>query len=379
MYELTRRWVKAEHSVTVVTAPYEKSDIKADGFISIQYVEGIRLIIINAADSNRNGILKRVLMALLFSVVSCWYALTQKYDVAICSSGPITICFPGLIASWIRRKKMIFEVRDLWPAGGIEMGKIKGKLPVNLALWFERICYNTADLIITASPDQRKHIASRFPALKIEVISNASDREIFGTKTTKSLPEWTESKVIFTHIGSLGYIHNCELLVRAAHLIQQMNEHKICIIFIGEGAERDKLEKLADSLELTNVKFLGLLPKQELPAWVQQSCATLFSTLNNPIQDSSSPNKVFDSFAASTPVIQTTSGWLKQLITEHKCGINVPPDAAEDLAFAMISLSKDSELRNEMGVNAFRVASSIYDRDMLAMRYLEYITETYGT
>ena len=41
VYELTRRWVKEGHKVTVVTAPYEKSDIKADGFISHQTIEGI--------------------------------------------------------------------------------------------------------------------------------------------------------------------------------------------------------------------------------------------------------------------------------------------------------------------------------------------------
>jgi len=30
--EYTRRWVLEGHSVTVVIAPYEKSDIKTDGF-----------------------------------------------------------------------------------------------------------------------------------------------------------------------------------------------------------------------------------------------------------------------------------------------------------------------------------------------------------
>ena len=50
VYELCRRWVAAGYHVTVVTAPYEKSDITASGFISRKQIEGIDLIIINAGN-----------------------------------------------------------------------------------------------------------------------------------------------------------------------------------------------------------------------------------------------------------------------------------------------------------------------------------------
>ena len=86
VYELCRRWVAAGHKVTVVTAPYEKSDIKAQGFISRQQVEGIELIVINAGDSNRLPVLQRVLRALTFAVISVAYALRLRYDVLIASS-----------------------------------------------------------------------------------------------------------------------------------------------------------------------------------------------------------------------------------------------------------------------------------------------------
>ena len=38
VYELTRRWAKKEVDVTVITAPYDKSDIKPQGFVSTQIV-----------------------------------------------------------------------------------------------------------------------------------------------------------------------------------------------------------------------------------------------------------------------------------------------------------------------------------------------------
>src|SRR5690606_20869748 len=124
VYELTRRWVAAGHEVTVITAPYDKSDINPDGFISKTKLEGINLIVINSGDSNRFSITKRVLRAVLFSLFSIFYALRLKADVVVASSGPITIGLPLIFAKIFTRKKTVFEVRDLWPSGGIELGLI---------------------------------------------------------------------------------------------------------------------------------------------------------------------------------------------------------------------------------------------------------------
>ena len=53
VYEFTRRWVKEGHEVTVVTAPYEKSDIRATRLIERQDIEGVKLIVLNLPDSNK--------------------------------------------------------------------------------------------------------------------------------------------------------------------------------------------------------------------------------------------------------------------------------------------------------------------------------------
>lgn len=376
VYELCVRWVAKGHEVTVVTAPYEKSDIVATRFVDKMVVDGINLIVINAGDSNRDPTWKRAIRALQFSLVSCWYALTLKYDRVICSSGPITIGLPGILAHKLRGKKMIFEIRDLWPAGGIEMGKIKPGWQSALALWFEKKCYLNSSLLVTCSPDQRDHILARFPGIPAIVIPNASDPDLFGVETRESLPEWTTNKILYSHIGSLGFIHNCTLLVDAARKIAELKYDDLVVVFLGEGVERKKLESMVESYRLSNVKFMGLLPKNRLPVWVQRSHATLFSTLNNPVQNSSSPNKVFDSFAAGTPVIQTTTGWIGRLIDREQCGINVPPDDATAMAHAMILLANDSARRAELSRNSTRVARTLFNRTLLAEKYIEAIEKT---
>src|SRR5690606_8932547 len=110
-----------------------------------------------------------------------------------------------------------------------------------------------------------------------------------------------------------------------------------------------------------------------LPSWVQASCATLATTLNNGVLNSSSPNKVFDSLAAGVPVIQTTTGWLAKLIDDEGCGMNVRPNDPEALAQAMVQLASSSDMRQNMSENSKRVAETLFNRDLLAEKYLDAI------
>lgn len=372
VYELTRRWVEAGHSVTVVTTPYDKSDIQANGFISKTEIEGIDIIVVNSGDSNLFPIWKRVLKALIFSLVSIFYALRYSYNVVISSSGPITIGLPMIAAKIFRRKKTVFEVRDLWPSGGIELGLIKQGWQSRLGFQFERLCYKNADYIVTASPGQKEHIQKRFPKKKVEVITNASDMDLFGGETTDELPNWTSGKKLFTHIGSLGLIHNTTYWIEVAKALKRNKEaDNIILVFIGDGADRQKLEKEKERYQLDNLIFLGLKPKNELPVWVQKSHATLFATTDNPVQDTSSPNKVFDSFAAGIPIVQTSKGWISDLVKNEECGINIPLEDPQTAAKEIIQFSKNEEQIRKYGRNAERIAHTLFDRNKLANKYLE--------
>ena len=371
-YEFARRWVAAGYQVTIVTAPYEKSDIKARSFIDKQTIEGIDLIVINTPDSNRDSIFKRALNAVLFSLTACWFGLTHRADIVIASSGPITIGIPGLVTSFFRRKPFIFEIRDLWPGGGIEMGKIKNKLVIKALLFFEKYLYHKADLVVACSEGQKNNIITRYPKINCVTIPHGGDLDLFAKKASDTNKE--NGVKLFTHLGSLGFIHHCNLILEAARIIKEMGRAKdIQIVFIGDGAERSDLEALKIKYELEHVVFIGLKPKVELPAWVQRSRASLFTTLNNVTQNTSCPNKIFDSFAAGVPIIQTTTGWIKNLLEKEGCGINVSPDNAFDLANAILLMADDESLHQQMAINAKRVAETIFNRDVLAAQYLEEI------
>lgn len=372
MYELTRRWVSKGHKVTVVTSPYEKSDIRTTKFIERQKVEGINLIVINSADSNRDGAIKRMFKAVLFSLMSCYFAFTEKFDIALASSGPITVGLPAIVAKKIRRKPMVFEVRDLWPDGAIELGKLKNGVVQKIAIWFEKCCYSNASLIVACSEGMMDGVLQKYPKAKTIVIPNASDVELFSNCVIDALPaDRYAGKKLFLYAGSLGLMDDVEQIIHGMALI---SDPSIVLLIIGDGAERTYLETLVSDYELSNVNFLGIMPKIEVVKWFNRAEATFVTFKDLPVLHTSSPNKMFDSFAAGVPIIQSTKGWIKELVARTGCGISVDPERPETFAEAIMEIATNKNYRDDLAHKAKLLAISDFSRDKLAKQYLDQIT-----
>ncbi|EAZ79813.1 glycosyltransferase family 4 protein [Algoriphagus machipongonensis] len=377
-YEFTRRWVKKGHQVTVVTAPYYKSDIKADGLISRQSVEGVNLIVVNAPDSNKDSFLKRAFNALKFAFISIYFALKEPHDLVLSSSGPITTAIPGLISKKFRSKKFVFEVRDLWPAGGIQLGKINNLFAQKIALSFEKLIYKNSDLVVACSVGMEDGVKKVNPDKPTLVIPNSSDVVLFSSITDRPSgfkSEW-ENTCNFIYAGSLGLMDECEQIIKG--FIDSRMEG-IHMFFLGDGAERNHLETLAKQNGLQeNIHFMGLLPKKELVKWFQAARASFVTFKNIEVLHTNSPNKLFDSFAAGIPVIQSTKGWIATLVNESNCGINVDPEDPKSMAEAILYLRDNPTIAEEMGGNAKKLAIERFNRDHLSEIFLKGLIDTLG-
>lgn len=375
VYEFARRWVQAGHEVTVITSPYDKSDIKStNGLIKKHSIEGINVIVINFSQSNQHSKLRRIYTFLMYSFLSSYFALRLKSDVLISSSGPITIGIPGLIGKWLRGKKLIFEVRDLWPEGAIQLNILTHPLVQRLAYWFEKKCYLNANAIVTCSVGMSDSIRKRFGLNTVTEIPNSSDNYLFQSRDKNfSLPEWAVNKKLLIYTGSLGLMDQCMQLVNCAKILQDRQRTDIHIVVIGTGSDFETLNTWSSDQRLHNINFLGLLPKKEVVKWLHHAYAALLVFKDLRVLDTSSPNKFFDYLAASLPVVQTTQGWIKELLTAHKCGINVAPNNAIQMAEAIIYLADHADERERMGAKAKQLAESHFDRDKLSTDYLKII------
>ena len=79
---------------------------------------------------------------------------------------------------------------------------------------------------------------------------------------------------------------------------------------------------------------------------------------------------MFDAFAAGVPIIQSTQGWIKELLKNENCGLSVDPQKATEMQNAILKLFKEPELRNNMADNCRRLAKTDFNRKLLADKYI---------
>jgi glycosyltransferase involved in cell wall biosynthesis len=376
IYEFSKHWVEKGHEVEVVTSVYAKSDLRPTHFQENMVVDGIKVRVINVKINNKHSIIRRIYSFLCYAVISCWYALTTKADIAIASSGPITVGLPGLTSKWFRGTKLVFEVRDLWPEGAIELGIIKGPILKKLSRAFERLCYTNANLIVGLSPGMRNYISNVHKHPNVISVTNSANLKLFGSP--QEFPQVSiqlKRKKYAIYTGNIGAVNNSYWLLHTAEELLKRGREDIKILLIGEGQQREELCLLAKKRNIENFHHLGLMPKTDLVAFIQGALVSLVPLKNTPILDTSSPNKFFESLAAGVPVIQNTNGWMKIYLEENEVGYTVPPDRPDLLANLLIELDQNPDTLLEMSRRCKICADRDFDQYKLATKYLERLEE----
>ena len=370
IYEFSREWVKKGHEVTVVTSIYSKSDLKAKKFIENQIFEGIKVIVLNIKIDNKQPIIKRIFSFISYSIISSWYAFTLKADIAIASSGPITVGIPGLISKIFTKKKLVYEVRDLWPEVPIEVGVIKNVFLKKVAYFFEKKLYENASLVVGLSPGIRDHIINNFNHKNVISVTNSANLNLFGEKIYFDDNILNENDFYGIYTGNIGEINNSFWLVDAARNLKNKNIYNIKIVLIGDGQLKPEIISIIKKEKLINLIHFNLMPKERLVPFIQNANVSFVPLSPNPILDTSSPNKFFESLAAGVPVIQTTKGWIKDYIEINNVGFNLDGNDSESLSELLIKLKNNPKILDKMKQKSKNCAIRDFDQIALSDLYL---------
>lgn len=374
-YEFSRLWIKNGHSVDIITSDgFIQDDLKTDQVIE-QNIDGINVTAIPVSYSNYMSSFKRIKSFLSFMYKSTKIGLKKKdYDVIYATSTPLTIAITALIISKIKKKPFVFEVRDLWPEAPVQMGIIKSKIVIFMLKKLEFYTYKKAKHVISLSPGMQEGVLeAALPIEKSTVVPNCSDLELFKKANDESslhsqLSARLDGKFVAIHAGSMGEANGLDYIVKAAKKLKDWNQNDIIIILTGDGMTRPRLEKYCEDNNLNNVLFTGEISKKDMPNMISKANITITSFKNLPILATNSPNKFFDSLAASKPVIVNSNGWTKNIVEEEEIGFYVNPETPEELAKLLTKLVHKKENLKEMGLKARKVAERDFDRVKLATK-----------
>jgi len=371
-YWICQELIKNGHKVTMLaTSKTVKKNIEKIN------VDGIDVIYLKVHYSQMMSVFRRLLSFVNFMVKSTLIALKEnRVDLVISTSTPLTVGFPALVLKKLKKIPFVFEVRDLWPEVPIQMGGLKNKISIKLALWFEKSIYNNATHIITLSPGMQDGVVARnIPKDKTSMIPNMSKIEEFWEreKSEKVYKELDISKDTFkaVYFGSMGIANGMDYILDAAKLISK--EEKIEFIFLGDGSTRSHLENRCKIENIKNVRFLGNFPMAKLSETINLCDVSLVTFLNLPILATNSPNKLFDSLSAGKSIIVNSAGWTKEMVENHKCGYYVDPESPKKLTEIIRYLKNNPELNKELGRNSRKLAETVYDKSILCMEFVNVV------
>ncbi len=263
----------------------------------------------------------RIVRAYALPTVQCslvWRSLLHvhtEFDVARtargssrCGAGyhpPPIFQLPStwIVARW-RHAPSVLEVLDLWPEFAIGMGILKNRLLIRVSLAVEWFFYRTAKHLVVNSPAYRDYlIAGQIEPSDVTFIPMGIDPDLFeadqhGEDIRKQFG--LENRFVVTYACALGLANDLDTVIGAAELLR--HDEDVHFFLAGGGKERNRLEAEVQTLQLPNVTFGGIFPKERVRDVLAASDACVATLRNIPEFRTPFPNKVFDYMAAEKPV-----------------------------------------------------------------------------
>jgi len=388
-YYLAREWVKMGHKVTIVSASFShlrSKQPRVNGNISEELIDNIQYIWIKTPGYEGNGV-KRVLNMLNFVVklivLSRKLSKIIKPDVVIASSTYPLDIYPAYLISRFSKAKLIFEVHDLWPLTPVELGGMPKWHPFIVMMQIaEDFAYKKADKVISILPKALDYMVSRGLAPeKFVHIPNGIDIDEWESFNAPLPPQHQETierlkqegKFLVCYAGSHGVANALDYFVESAIYLKDL---PVALVLVGQGPEKEKLQKYVVEHNFNNVIFLPPVPKNSIPNLLSKMDILYIGWRRSPLyRFGVSPNKLFDYTMTGKPIIHAIEAG-NDLVRESGCGISVPPEDSVAIADAIKKLIEMSPSeREEMGKRGREYVINNHDYKILAKRFLDAIND----
>lgn len=380
-YEMARRLVQAGHEVLMVCGSAERGDTGLSGaFVSGRrrgtIAAGIEVLEFDLGYSNKDGFLKRSVAFGIFALRSMKVAMFERADLVFATTTPLTAGLPGIAARWLRGRRFVFEVRDLWPELPKAMGVITNPVILRVMSLLEWSSYRSAHRLIGLSPGIVEGIVRHgVRRASVTLIPNGCDLDIFTANAEPWRPDGVApSDLMAVFAGAHGQANGLDAVLSAAAELRRRRRDDIKIVLIGEGKLKPLLQQRAATESLTNVIFCPAVSKARLAGLMTSTDVGLQILANVPaFYFGTSPNKFFDYIAAGVPVLINYPGWLADVVRASECGFAVPPDDAGAFADALCAAADERAVLPGMGQRAKMLARTEFDRERLGAEFVAWL------
>lgn len=350
----------ASHDVTVLCGrpSYDPAERRAWRLFQTENIGRVTVIRVGSTDYPRFQMNKRIFNYLSYVLLSIPRALVQPCDVILAMTDPP---FEGIVAAFVatlKRKPFVYNIRDMYPDMAIGGSLVAPGLLSRVWEKLHRWALRRATRIVVLGEDMRNRVVAKgIPTAKISVVRDgvdlparsslalAYDNEVI--RTIRS-----DFRFVLLHAGNLGFYGAWDTLLEGA---RQFSAEGIGMVFVGEGAERDRL--IAAAKDLPNVRFLPFFPGNRVSSVLAAADAHLV-TIKRGLEGVVVPSKMYGILAAGKPIIAVAPRECDVVSIGEAKGfsIAVDPDQPAEFANAVRQLARDPLKRAAMAAAAMNAA-----------------------
>jgi glycosyltransferase involved in cell wall biosynthesis len=381
VHELSRAWVQRGHSVTVLTGfahhPTGRKAPADRGVLSRRdRIDGIDVIRTYVYATANQGVARRMLSyaSFMLSAMTIGRLRVPRPDIVIATSPQLLCGAAGYFLARTLGVPFVFEVRDLWPESILAVEAMKPNPVIRTLQRVARFLYQHCDRLVTVGEGYRRGICRGYgiAADKLAVIPNGIDTRLFvplpRNNEVRRQFGWGD-RFVTMYIGTHGLAHGLQQVLEAARLLRETPE--LLFVFVGEGAEKAALQRLAETWRLGNVQFIGQQSKARVPLFYAACDLGLVTLREAPLFQEVLPSKIFEYLGMERPIVLNVSGDARQIVENAGAGVYVPSGDVRALAGTIQMLSHETGRLRAMGQAGRQFVLKHYDRARQARQYLE--------
>ena len=316
--------------------------------------------------------LMRMVSNLSFAITSVFSSFRAGgIDVVITTSPPPLISLSGWLLARLKRAKLVYDVRDIWPDVALEMNSFsEDSIFCKVFRWITSFMYKHADMVTTVSPGKVEKICSKLPENqrnKVYLVGNGFDESVLNGEIDESIVQKYEldKKFSCVYIGNIGLAQGLDTLL---DLAAQTTHKDVQFLVFGMGAERETLEQRAKREGLNNVRFCGVLPHEKVFTVLKYAKLSYIPLKNANMRDSV-PTKIYEALGLGCPVLLVAEGDSCSIVNESRFGRCISPNKIESLPATFDSIIENYEALTENQKYAMQLMKSKYSRQKIAVEF----------
>jgi colanic acid biosynthesis glycosyl transferase WcaI len=296
----------------------------------------------------------------------------NRWDIVLCPNGSFSTGVCAWVLRNLKRAPFIYNVQDIYSDVPARAGPSGSRYGATALAAMENVLYRKATHITVTTPAMRRTLVEkRVPENKISVIPNFADTEFI-----RPLPRDNDfarehglsGQFVIAYAGYLGYASDLIMLIKAAHILR--GNRNLLFLIAGNGVAKAELRREAADLQLDNLRFMPLPPRETLP-WLRASSDVHVSLYRRGAATDSISSHIYEIMASGRPLIAAAEegSAVDQTVSTAHCGICITPGEAEDLALAIVQLYHDPALCARMGESGRWYAEKYHSKQTAVEQY----------